>query len=157
MRVVTWVVACAVLAWPLQASADTEWRLLKKDGRAYLQGYAGGEEADNDFWAQCRADRSIDIGAGAETNVGGGHGEAVTLKLVSAGKTVTLTGVSRNSPNIEMTGGTELRARIARDHPLFALFATGQPIAVSGSIKSPKRWAAKGLKAKAEAFLQGCR
>jgi hypothetical protein len=96
------------------------------------------------------------VGAAAESHVGKGKGEAVTLKLSSDGRTATLTGVSRESANVEMTGGIELRAVVARDHPLFVVLATGKPIAVSGPIK-PITWQARTLKAKTAAFLQACK
>ena len=80
----------------------------------------------------------------------------MTLKLASAGKAVTLTGVSRESENVEMTGGIELRAVVSRNHPLFAVLATGKPIRVSGPIK-PMTWPVKGLSARTAQFLKACK
>jgi hypothetical protein len=151
------IVLCAGLAlWPALAAAETDWKLLKRDGRAVLQGHGGEYEGDDDLWLRCRADKAIDVGAGAESEVGKGKGETVKLTLTSAGKTATLSGVSRRSENWEMTGGTELRTRITRDDPLFAVLATGKPIAVTGPIK-PKTWAVKGLKTQLAAFLKACK
>ena len=141
---------------PVSAAAQVKWTLFKKEGRAFLQGFSGVEEGDVEFWLHCRADKAIDLGAGAETNVGEGKGEAVTLTLTSAGKTATLKGTSRNSANFEMTAGTELRTRIERNDPVFAVLATGKPIAVTGSIK-PMTWRTAGLAAKVASFLQGCK
>jgi len=149
--------AAALLVWPaLAGAADIEWNLSKKDGRAYLNGMPKVSEVDNEFWALCRADGAIDIGAGAESHVGHGGGEAVTLHFKAGRKKATLTGVSRESENIEMTAGVELRATVAREHPLFAVLANGKPIAVSGPIK-PLTWPVNGLKAKIAAFLKACK
>jgi hypothetical protein len=146
-----------MLLWPVAASAaDVVWTLSKKNGRAYLSGMPDESEVDNEFWAYCRADGAIDVGAAAESHVGKGGGEAVTLKLASGLKSTTLTGVSRQSENFEMTGGVELRATVSRNHPLFAVLGSGKTVAVSGPIK-PLKWPVKGLKAKTVAFLQACK
>ena len=152
----SWLLA-GLLFWPFSAGAtDVEWKLSKKAGRAYLTGMPNESEVDYEFWAQCRDGGTIDVGAAAESHVGKGKGEAVALKFVSADKTATLAGVSRESANVEMTGGVELRATISREHPLFAVLATSKPIVVSGPIK-PLTWRTKNLKAKAAAFLQACK
>ena len=147
--------ACAiVLALPSLALAVAGharrrlvWTLSKHKGRAYLQGMPNESEVDFELWAHCRADGAIDIGMGAESHVGKGKGEKVTLTLASGGQTASVTGVSRESDNAEMTGGIELRAKVMRDDKLFAVLATGQPIAVTGPIK-PLKWGVKGLKTK---------
>src|SRR5882724_5036274 len=127
-----WLVA-GLLLWPAVANAaDVVWTLSKKDGRAYLSGMPNESEVDNEFWAHCRTDGAIDVGAAAESHVGRGGGEAVTLKLSSGFKSTTLTGVSRQSENSEMTGGVELRATVSHNHPLFAVLSTGKAVKVSG-------------------------
>ena len=147
---------CAVLLWPAAALADMQWQFIKKQGRPYLQGAPSEPETDKQFWALCLADGGIDIGVGAESNVGEGNGEPVTLTLAVAGATAKLAGNSRKSANFQMTAGTELRARIKREDALFTVLAADKPIAVSGSIKSTT-WPVKGLKAKVAAFLQACK
>ena len=153
----TWLIA-VLLLWSAAAAsaADIEWSLSTKAGRAYLSGMPKVSEVDYEFWAHCRADGAIEVGAGAESHVGRGNGEAVTLKLAAGLRRATLTGVSRESANIEMTGGIELRAVIARGHPLFTVLANGKPIKVSGPIK-PITWPVNGLKAKAAEFLKQCK
>src|SRR5260221_14166540 len=149
--------AAAALLWPAVASAtDVVWTLSKKDRRAYLAGMYAESEVDNEFWAHCRADGAIEVGAAAESHVGRGGGEAVTLKLSSGLKSTTLTGVSRQSENSEMTGGVELRATVSHNHPLFAVLSTGKAVKVSGPIK-PLTWPVNGLKAKTAAFLKACK
>ena len=138
----------------MAGAADIEWSLSKKDGRAYLNGMHKESEVDNEFWALCRADGAIEIGAGAESHVGHGGGEAVTLKLAAGLRKATLTGVSRESDNYKMTSGVELRAIVASAHPLFKVLANGKPITVSGPIKKPLTWPVNhGPEAEGSGFL----
>ena len=46
--------------------------LSKKNGRAYLSGMPNESEVDYEFWAHCRADGAIEVGAAAESHVGKG-------------------------------------------------------------------------------------
>jgi hypothetical protein len=159
MMLIRFIVA-AVLLWPAVAKAEITWRFSDTAGRAYLQGYSDEIEGDNEFWARCRPDGSIDIGVGADSGVGSGIGDTVTLTLSSDEVSAQLTGPSRKSLNFQMTGGTELRARISRDdavfHAVFQVFVTGKPIRVAGIGRSVT-WQTKGLKANAEAFLASCK
>ena len=138
------------------AAAPIEWRLLMKEGRPYLQGMPTETESDTEFWALCRRGGKIEIGVGANSMVGKGEGETVSLTLLSGSARAHLRGKSRNSVNFEMTAGTELRTQVSRDDALFKVLATGKPITVSGSIKTDT-WPVKDLKAKLAAFLRACR
>jgi len=150
-------IIAALMFWPVAASAaEVVWSLQKKKGRTFVSGMINESEVDYEFWAHCRADGAIDIGAAAESHVGKGGGEAVTLKLARGLKSATLTGVSRHSENSEMTGGVELRATVSRDHPVFAVLSAGSTVKVTGPIK-PLTWDTKGLKPKLEAFLKACK
>ncbi|MEW6451702.1 MAG: hypothetical protein AB1490_13680 [Pseudomonadota bacterium] len=155
MRLVALTVVAA-LAWPSAAMAEVEWTLRKEKGRAFLQGMQNESEVDYEFWARCRADGDIDVGMGAESHVGKGKGEKVELTLTSGAQTVKVAGISRDSVNSEMTGGVELQGKVKRDDKLFAVLATGQPITVTGPIKTLK-WGVKGLKAKVDTFLKSCK
>ena len=150
------LVGCAVLLLPIAASAEIGWQVSKKQGRAYLQASSGEVEVDKEFWAHCRADGSIEVGVGANTSVGEGNGEPVTVTFASAGTMTTLAGNSRKSADFQMTTGTELRTKITRDDTLFKVLTAEKSIAVSGSIKSAT-WPVTGLKAKVAAFLQACK
>jgi hypothetical protein len=151
------LIAAGLLLSPVAAhAAGVVWTVSKKNGRAHLGGMPNEPEVDYEFWAHCRADGAIDVGAAAESHVGKGGGEAVMLKLASGLKRTTLTGVSRHSDNFEMTGGVELRATVARDHPVFAVLGNGGKVKVSGPIK-PATWETKGLKPKIAAFLKECK
>ena len=146
----------AALAWPSAAAAEVKWSLGKEKGKPFLYGMENEAEVDYELWAHCRADGGIDVGMGAESHVGKGKGEKVELTLTSAGQSAKVAGVSRDSVNAEMTGGIELRGKVKRDDRLFAVLATGQPIAVTGPIK-PLKWGVRGLKPKLEAFLKSCK
>jgi hypothetical protein len=152
-------ITTALMLWPVAASAsEVVWTLQKKNGRAFFFGMLNESEVDYEFWALCRADGAIDVGAAAESHVGKGGGEAVTLKLASGLKTATLTGVSHESENVEMTGGVELRATVSRDHPVFAVLTAGNKIKVTGPLKHKSlAWETKGLKPKLAAFLKACK
>jgi hypothetical protein len=155
MRLVALTVVAA-LALPTAAAAEIKWSLGKEKGQAFLNGMENESEVDYELWARCRADGDIDVGMGAESHVGKGKGEKVELTLTSGGQTAKVVGVSRDSVNSEMTGGIELQGKVKRDDKLFAVLATGQPIAVTGPIK-PLKWGVKGLKPKLEAFLKSCK
>src|SRR5262249_54627261 len=83
MRRLLSLCALAALLAPSAAIADIQWKLMKKDGRPYLQGMSGEPEVDTEFWALCRSREAIDLGVGADTGVGTGAGEAVSLNLKS--------------------------------------------------------------------------
>lgn len=150
-----WLIVASALVWPASAGAEINWLLSKKYGRGYLQGMPNESEVDLEFWAHCRTDGRIDVGMAAEANVGKGKGEAVTLTLTSAGQSTKVSGISRRSENFEMTSGVELRATVSRGDKLFAVLATGKPVAVTGPIE-PLEWDVKGLKPKVAALIAGC-
>jgi hypothetical protein len=151
------LLAIAAMLAPCAARADTQWKLMKRDGHPYLQGMSSEPEADTEFWALCRSGSAIDLGVGADAGVGNAKGETVRLTLTSGNATATLSGRSRNSANFEMTAGTELRATVAATDPVFIVLATGTPIRVIGSLKAPETWQVKGLKQQVAAFLAACR
>ena len=147
----------AALLWPAAAlAAPLVWSLAKDEGQPFLSGMVDESEVDYEFWARCRADGKIDIGMGAETHIGKGKGEPVSLTLTSGAQIVKVSGLSRESKNVEMTGGIELQATVTPDDKLFAVLTTGQPVTVTGRIK-PLKWTVRGLKAKVETFLKDCR
>jgi hypothetical protein len=157
MRCRLQLLAIAALLVPSAARADLQWTLTKKDGHPYLQGMSSEPEIDTEFWALCRSRSAIDLGVGANSGVGHGKGETVRLTLTSGTATAALSGRSQDSVDVEMTGGTELRATVPATDPLFAVLANGAPIRVTGSIKAPATWQVKGLKQRVAAFLAACR
>ena len=127
----------ALVLWPVCASAES-WNLNKGDARGgtVLSAMPDEPENDTDLWLMCRKDGRFDVGVGANSTLGKGTGDAVTATLSSGGKTAALKGVSKNSINFEMTGGTELTATVSKDDPLFAVLAAGKPIKLTSSGKS---------------------
>ena len=150
------LIVFAALALPTAAAAEIKWSLGKEKGRPFLSAMENESEVDYELWARCRTDGDIDVGMGAESHVGKGKGEMVELTLTSAGQTAKVAGVSRESVNVEMTGGIELQGKVKRDDKLFVVLATGQPITVTGPIKTLKL-GVKGLKPKVDAFLKSCK
>jgi hypothetical protein len=150
------LVCAAIMLAPAAASAEMLWQFTREHGRPFLQAMSDEPEADTEFWALCRSGGAIDVGIGADTSVGKGEGEPVTLTLASAGIKATVAGESRNSANFQMTAGTELSASVGRGHALFNVLATDKPIVVRGASK-PLILPAKGRKAKVAVFLHACK
>ncbi len=138
------------------AAANIDWRLDKDKGRPYLFGMPAVSESDTIFWVRCAGKQAIELGIGGNNDVGKGKGEAVSITLKSGGASTTIAGRSRKSANFEMTGTSELRAKVSSGHDVFKVLATGKPIAVSGSIEA-ETWPVKNLKSKVAAFLRSCR
>ncbi len=153
-RLVTMALAAALV--PAAASAEVAWKLTSKNAGAYLFAMPTEPESDTLFWALCGKGGSIELGIGGDADVGKGEGEAVKVTLKSGTSTATVVGQSRKSANFQMTGTSELRTKVARDHAVFKVLAAGQPIRASGSIK-PVTWQVKGLKPLVARFLQRCK
>jgi hypothetical protein len=150
----------AAAAAPFAAAAaevNVQWSYAVRDGRPYLQGFSGIVEEDNEFWARCIRPGTVQVGVGAFTGVGEGKGEAVSVKLSSGDRSAEIMGVSRNSPNFQMTAASELRAEIPIGHPVFAVFETGKPISVAGSVANPVVWGVRGLRARSASFVKACK
>lgn len=151
------IVLTALFLLPVTAQAAIVWKLEKKDGQPHLFALPTAEESDFDFWALCKKGGVIEIGIGADTNVGKGDGEPVTVTLKSGGKEAKIEGRSIKSENYEMTAASELRTQAKAGDPLFAVLSAGAPISVTGSIEKPAKWQVSGLKAKVAAFLARCK
>ncbi len=154
----TWVAGTIWSTYAIAAisALEVQWRLETQQGRPTLVGFSGEYEGDNVFSARCRRDGLIDLSVGAHQEIGTGNGERVRLRLESGDRVVTLVGVSRRSPDFEMTNGTELRAVTNSNDLLFDLLASGSPIAVTGSTSNPLIWNVRGLKRKVATFLARC-
>lgn len=147
----------AATCGPTFAVAAVQWKFTQKNHHPYLQGFSGEYEGDNVFWALCRSTGIVDVGAGADSGVGKGTGEKVSLTLSSAGRSVSLQGSSRKSENFELTGGTELRTTVSIKNDLFLILKSGKPIKVVGSIEKPTPWSVDGLMMSVGAFLTACK
>jgi len=137
-----------------QAVAETNWRVST---RPYLEARSTESESDASLRALCRNSQSIALRVGAAEAVGKGKGEKVTLRFESQGKVATLKGVSRESEDTNMTGGTELVTEVADDAPVFAVLQTGKAVKLSGSLAKPVVWSPQGMASAVKTFLDACR
>ena len=81
----------------------------------------------------------------------------MTVTLANAGGTVTIhiEGVSKQSPNFQMTAGVELVATADKTHAVFQLLSGAGAIKVTGQ-KLATSWPAAGRAAATKAFTKAC-
>ncbi|MCW5702075.1 MAG: hypothetical protein AB7I42_18340 [Bradyrhizobium sp.] len=146
----------AMVCCVAQAEARSiRWTYVKSEME--LSGYPSGEEEpDYVLRLTCRAGAKVEIGIGAHDDIGRGRSGTFSVTLKSGDRTATLSGKSALSKNSEMTGASELRARmsLAEADLLLAVLASGLPIAVTGPKKDT--WSVNGLAGKVRAFSEGC-
>jgi hypothetical protein len=115
-------------------------------------------ESDTILRATCVAGDRVDIRLGATFQIGRGKLEPITVSLTAGSRTAVLKGISVESPDIEMTGGTELLTTIPGNHMVFNILAQSSSIAIRASGSKTYRFqlgqrATAGLKV----FLDKCR
>lgn len=139
-----------------QAEAKTiSWSYTK--AQMELSGYPSGEdEPDYVLRLTCRAGAKVEVGVGAYDDIGRKRSGPLSVTLTSGDRSVTLSGKSARSKNVEMTGASELRTQMsfAEADKLLAVLASGLPITVTGPIKDT--WSVNGLAAKVRAFSESC-
>jgi hypothetical protein len=147
---------CAVLlaVGATEATAATKWTTST---RPYLEARSTESESDASLRALCRNSAAIGLRVGAAERVGNGKGEKVKLLLESQGKTATLEGISTESEDSPMTGGTELVTEVGADSPVFAVLQTGKAVKLSGSLEKPVVWSPQGMGPAVKAFLAACK
>jgi hypothetical protein len=145
------VVSAAFAAAPSQAAM--RWQA---GHRPSLLAHSTESESDRTFWALCRGPGAIELRIGADDFVGKGKGEPVSLTFASGGRRATLRGISKNSDDFQMTGGTELVTEVTRDDPVFAVLLTGKPVTITGSVKKPIMLDGKSAKPAVAKFLAAC-
>lgn len=145
--------ALALVLASSAASAGEVWSLHpdERRGGLVLSAMPGESESDTDLWIACRKDGRMEVGAGANGEIGTGKGEKVSVTFSSGDKTAKLSGASRESANFQMTGGTELFTAIKRDDPLFEVLSTGKPLKLNGAVVGTQ-----GLREKLAKFLARC-
>ncbi len=149
---------CTMAAGPSNAAKTFQWSVDKLDDELTLSGMLGTAEDEPDylFRLTCKADRTMEMGVGADVSVGRGAGERVVLTGKSGSADFKVEGVSRNSKNFEMTGGTELVKAVTLDEPLIkALAQPNLAVAVSGG-KRRFTLPGRGFAAKLAAFGKSC-
>lgn len=122
----------------------------------YLEGRYDEAESDAIFRAICLRPGVVKIRLGADHYVGSGSGERVNLTLQSAGMSASISGISQNSLDFEMTGASELVATISTVDPIFSILTTGKQVTVSGALEEPGTWHPTGMAAAIRSFLKKC-
>ena len=112
-------------------------------------------EGDYSFHAVCQSPQHVKLGIGAQTGVGKGAREKVSVTLASAARNVRIEGKSGNSANFEMTAGVELQATISATHPVFQLLLDSGPTTVTGDLQ--ETWPAAGRTSAVRKFLAACK
>lgn len=105
--------------------AKSSWHTVS---RPSLEVRPSGEEVDASMRASCAFQGIMILRIGAEDHVGGGKGEPVSVTIESGGKSARLHGVSRLSPDSEMTGGIELVTEVSLKDPALEILFGGKPV-----------------------------
>jgi hypothetical protein len=124
-------IARAVLALAaLAATAAPAFAKITWGGKArpYLEARPSAEDSDATVRASCAFDGLLSLRLGADIGVGDGKGEAVSVKIESGGKSAKVQGLSRFSPDSEMTGGTELATDLPLNDPAIEILFSGKPV-----------------------------
>ena len=144
----------AAVFFNTQADARTvNWSIAKSP--IQLSGYPAGEvEGDYALQLTCLSGANVRIGVGAYKDIGKGRSGVFSVTLKSGDRSVTLSGKSAESSNVEMTGSRELRTQMPLTGELLAVLSNGLPITVSGALSDS--WTVNGLAGKVSAFGAGC-
>ncbi|WP_424362346.1 hypothetical protein [Methylocystis parvus] len=122
------IIATASLALcAAPAFAKTSWG---GKPRPYLEARSNEDEADATVRASCAFDGLMTLRLGADIQVGEGKGEAVTVKIESGDKSAKVHGLSRSSPDSEMTGGTELVTDLPLNDPAIDILFSGKAVTI---------------------------
>ncbi len=114
--------AALLLTLPVAAAAaKTSWSVANMP---FLEARSSEPESDADLRAFC-FDGLVAIRIGGSIGVGKGGGEPVSVKIEGEGKSARVQGVSMNTPDSEMTGGTELVTDLRLDSPAAEILFSG--------------------------------
>lgn len=103
--------------------AKSSWHMIN---RPSLEVRPSGEEVDASMRASCIFSGLILLRIGAENHLGEGKGEGVSVTIESGGKSAKLRGISRFSPESEMTGGRELVTEVPLNDPVLEILFSGK-------------------------------
>jgi hypothetical protein len=121
------VSAALLLALALPAArAKTVWSVASKP---FLEARSSEPESDADLRATC-FDGLVTVRIGGTIGVGKGNGEPVSVKIEGDGKSVRVQGVSRNTPDSEMTGGAELVTDLLLDSQAAEILFSGKAVKI---------------------------
>ncbi len=121
------LVALLLVAAAAPAHAKMSWRTFN---RPSLEIRPGEEESDATVRASCAFAGLIILRLGGQYNVGEGKGEQVSVTIESGGKSSKIRGVSRYSPDSEMTGGTELVTEMPLEDPALDILFGSKPATI---------------------------
>ncbi|WP_442753732.1 hypothetical protein ACNHKD_12070 [Methylocystis sp. JAN1] len=125
--------------------------------RPYLEARPSADEADATVRASCAFDGVLTLRLGADIGVGEGKGEPVSVKIESGGKSVKVQGVSRNSPDSEMTGGTELATDLPLNDPAVEILFSGKAVTLVTPDQKKHPLVDADAAGAAKKFLKQCR
>ena len=156
MKFLLATLAAAAFAFPALAKAE---EYTVNDGTAGLFEIRPDEtESDALLRAACFAHGFVDLRFGAYFGVGDGKLEPVTVKLSAGKMTAGLKGVSVESPDAEMTGGTELLTSVSGASAALSILSQDGMVSVQFSGGRKERFELGRETTEAfKAFLEKCR
>ncbi|QGM98817.1 hypothetical protein [Methylocystis parvus] len=125
MKGVVFATAIAVLSFA-SANAKTVWSVERVP---MIEARPSEPESDADLRAIC-FDGHVAVRIGGAIGVGKGNGEPVSVKIEGDGKSAKVQGVSKTTPDVEMTGGTELVTDLPLDSPAAEILFSGKVVKI---------------------------
>lgn len=131
------------------AAAD-RWVFVGDSSTAKFGFEPTGTNNFDPVWFRCESGGIVASAAVGRKRPRGGKGSAT---LAAAGRTATISGPVADE---EYEGVYSLETRVARDHDVFALLGSGQPVTYKSAGLKARVLAAAGGKSAAEKFLAAC-
>jgi hypothetical protein len=147
----------AAVAFALPHSPALAKTLWGGKPRPYLEARPTEEESDAAVRAACMFDGLISLRLGAVYGVGKGNGEPVSVRIESDGKSARVQGLSRKSPDIEMTGGTELATELPLDDAAIGVLFSGKAVSIVTPDQKKHPLVDADASGTAKKFLDRCR
>lgn len=148
------IVVAALASLRVDARERIEWR---REERPYLEARSKEAESDAMVRASCALQGRIQLRLGAYFSIGRGEGEPVSITVDSGAKTASVKGVSKFSPDSEMTGGTELVAEVGLDDPVVDILFSGRQVTIVTPGKKKERLLDADASGVTKKFVDDCR